>query len=164
MNEQRPIPPVPHPPRQVQQGMPKIGAMPMQPVRNNDADLAPLELVDDLAAAGLPASPPNTAAPQPAAANSVLGPNASKIKAFGVAHDKAHLTKFNRQTTVTGRGAIRVRTFHGRLSDESLAYMDDKINEWLDSHPEIEVKFTTSTVGQYEGKIKEPALILNVWY
>jgi hypothetical protein len=42
--------------------------------------------------------------------------------------------------------------------------MDDKINEWLDGHPEIEIKNVTSTVGLYDGKIKEPALILNVWY
>ena len=42
--------------------------------------------------------------------------------------------------------------------------MDDKINEWLDAHPEIEVKFVTTAVGPYEGKIKEPALVMNVWY
>jgi hypothetical protein len=27
--------------------------------------------------------------------------------------------------------------FHGRLSDDGLAYTDDKINEWLDNHPEV---------------------------
>jgi len=31
----------------------------------------------------------------------------------------------------SGQGACRVRSFHGRLSDEGMAYMDDKINEWL---------------------------------
>ena len=35
---------------------------------------------------------------------------------------------------------------------------------WLDAHPEVEVKFVTSTVGIFEGKMREPALILNLWY
>jgi hypothetical protein len=38
------------------------------------------------------------------------------------------------------------------------------INEWLDDHPEIEVKFVTQTVHVFEGKIREPALVMNVWY
>jgi hypothetical protein len=45
-----------------------------------------------------------------------------------------------------------------------LEYLDDSVNKWLDAHPEVEVKFVTSTVGMYDGKIKELALILNVWY
>jgi hypothetical protein len=148
--------------------MPKIAPMPVQPVGRNDLDLEPLELVDDIAASGAPAPTSSHSAPvataAPSSAQSLPGPNPSKIKAFSVAQEKSHLTKFTRQTTVTGRGAIRVRTFHSRLSDESLAYMDDKINEWLDGHPDIEIKFTTTAIGQYDGKIKEPALVLNVWY
>ena len=42
--------------------------------------------------------------------------------------------------------------------------MDSKINEWLDQHPEIEIKQATTCVGEYEGKIREPALIVNIWY
>lgn len=187
MNEQRPVPPIPQTPRPVPpqpvqhrpappQGMPKIAPMPVQAIGHNDLDLEPLELVDDIAAAGVPTpvspqpapvamgAPAHAPAHATATAPSVLGPNASKIKSFSVAQEKSHLTKFNRQPTVTGRGAIRVRTFHSRLSDESLAYMDDKINEWLDGHPDIEIKFTTCAIGQYDGKIKEPALVLNVWY
>jgi hypothetical protein len=151
MNEPRP--PVPpqgqpqhgghHPPSQ--SGPPKIAGMPVQAVRKDDPNLAPLSLVDE------PAPPPGTAAP------------VSKIKAFGVAGIHAQHT-YKRPTTATGTGAVRVRTFHGRLSDEGLAFMDDKINEWLDQHPEIEVKFASTSIGQYEGKIKEPALIMNVWY
>ena len=72
--------------------------------------------------------------------------------------------RFTRKPVTTGRGACRVRSFHGRLSDEGLAFIDEKINEWLDRHPEIEVKFVTSTTGVFEGKIREPALVLNVWY
>jgi hypothetical protein len=171
MNEQRPVPPIPQGQRpqtqqQSSQGLPKVAPMPIQPVRQNNADLEPLSLVDDIAASSVPARTQGTPGPAPApgTAASVMGPYASKIKAFSVAQDRAHMTKFTRQTTVTGRGACRLRTFHGRLSDEGLAYLDDKVNEWLDTHPEIEVKFCTTTVGQYDGKIKEPALIVNVWY
>lgn len=91
------------------------------------------------------------------------GGGPSKIKAFtGAAH--AHDRQYKRQPVVTGSGAIRVRTFHGRLSEEGMAFMDDKINEWLDQHPEVEVKFVTTNIGTFEGKIRELALVVNVWY
>ena len=90
-------------------------------------------------------------------------PGASKIKAFGITGMRPEHT-WKRKTFATGQGACRIRTFHGRLSDEGMAYMDEKINEWLDAHPDIEVKVVTTSIGQYEGKIKEPALIVNVWY
>ena len=63
---------------------------------------------------------------------------------------------------VTGHGACRVRSFHGRLSDEGLVYMDDKINEWLDNHPEVEIKMVTTSIGQYEGKIRGGNILLSV--
>jgi hypothetical protein len=91
--------------------------------------------------------------------------NVSKIKSIssGSSHvGPAHTYK--RLPNATGQGAVRVRSFHGRLSEEGLAFMDDKINEWLDAHPEIEVKLVTTTIGQFEGKIRESALVLNVWY
>jgi hypothetical protein len=88
---------------------------------------------------------------------------AKKIKAFGVTgQQKSH--NWKRTPATTGAGAVRVRSFHGRLSDQGLGFMDDQINEWLDAHPEVEVKFVTSSVGTYEGKIREPALVLNLWY
>lgn len=99
-------------------------------------------------------------APPITATKSMIQP-LSKIRVEG--HGNQQKT-FNRKTDVTGHGALRVRSFHGRLSDEGLAYMDSKINEWLDQHPEIEVKQATTCVGEYEGKIREPALIVNIWY
>jgi hypothetical protein len=57
-----------------------------------------------------------------------------------------------------------VKTFHGKYSDQGMEHLDDVINEWLDNHPEVEVKFVTSTVNVFEGKIREPALVLNLWY
>jgi hypothetical protein len=41
--------------------------------------------------------------------------------------------------------------------------MDQTINEWLDAHPQYEVKFVNATIGTFTGKIKEPALICQVW-
>lgn len=113
------------------------------PVAAPEISLDPIGLVDE----------------EPAAAID----SAKKIKAFGVAGAvKTH--DWKRKANCSGAGACRVRSFHGRLSDQGLGFMDDQINEWLDSHPEVEVKFVTSSVGQYEGKIREPALVLNLWY
>lgn len=89
-------------------------------------------------------------------------PAPSKIKLMGSVA-QTHAT-YKRQSVCNNLGAIRVRSFHGRLSEEGLQYLDDKINEWLDGHPDIEVKTVTSTIGVFEGKIREPALILNIWY
>lgn len=123
----------------------KVAGMPVQAMpKADDHSLDPISLVDDFDA-------------------SSDTPHTSKIKAFGVAG--MHQEKgYKRKTYASGQGACRVRSFHGRLSDEGMAYMDDKINEWLDNHPDIEVKVVTTTIGQYEGKIKEPALVVNVWY
>jgi hypothetical protein len=152
--QQRPMPAIPAQPRpmpaqpahsQHGAGGAKVAGMPVQAMpKADDHSLDPISLVDDFDA-------------------SSDAPPTSKIKAFGVAGiHQEH--KYKRQTFASGHGACRVRSFHGRLSDEGMAYMDDKINEWLDNHPDIEVKIVTTSIGQYEGKIKEPALVLNVWY
>jgi hypothetical protein len=123
---------------------PKIASMPVIGHKPTDDDLAALEIIGDDA-------PGSADAP-------------SKIKSFGVKSSVAGKHEYTRKPAMTGRGACRVRSFHSRLSDEGLAFMDDKINEWLDRHPEIEIKFVTTTTGVFEGKIREPALVVNVWY
>ena len=88
----------------------------------------------------------------------------SKIK-VNTGGDKHTYTRFKRNAAVTGTGATRVRSFHGRLSDDGLAYTDDKINEWLDNHPEVEVKHVNCIVGPLEGKVTgEQGLIVVIWY
>jgi hypothetical protein len=72
--------------------------------------------------------------------------------------------KWQRQPTSTGHGAVRVRTFHAKLSDQGLEYLDDAINHWLDAHPEVDIKHITTTTGMFDGKFKDLALIVNVWY
>ncbi len=71
---------------------------------------------------------------------------------------------FRRPLNLTGRGATRVRTFHTKLSDTAMSYLDGLINDWLDEHPDIEVKFSNTTVGVVEGKRAEQHLIITVWY
>ena len=86
-----------------------------------------------------------------------------KIQMFGQA--KIHEQReFTRKTTVTGQGASRVRTFHAKIQAESIDFMDDAINAWLDEHPEVEVKFATTTVGTMAGKFPEPNIIMSIWY
>jgi hypothetical protein len=139
-----------------------------------EPDLDPIALVDDEPPTPLPPAPIKPLMPgAPAVPGAIGAPvapgaaqpaQASKIRAFSVAASHQHNINYKRKTNVTGSGICRMRTFHGRLSDEGLAFMDDKINEWLDANPDIEVKFVTSTIGMYDGKIKEPALVMNVWY
>jgi hypothetical protein len=118
-------------------GPPKIAPMPT--IKHEELDLEPIDLVEDSKAIS------------------------QKIRAFGNhTGQKAH--QWKRQPVKTGQGAIRVRSFHGKLSDQGLGYLDDAVNNWLDEHPEVEVKFVTQSVGTFEGKIREPALVLNLWY
>jgi hypothetical protein len=87
-----------------------------------------------------------------------------KIQSFSQAlGGKKHADSWKRKTNVNGTGATHVRTFHCKLNSESVDYMDQQINEWLDNHPDYEVKMVTSSVGEWTGKIKEPALIVTVW-
>jgi len=68
-----------------------------------------------------------------------------------------------RKPVATGTGAMHVKSFHCKLTGESLEFLDKQINDWLDAHPNYEVKFVSSTVGEWLGKLKEPNLILQVW-
>lgn len=84
-----------------------------------------------------------------------------KITAFGT--QKRHEDSWSRTPNTTGSGAIHVKTFHCKLTDDALTYLDQTINEWLDAHPQYEVKFVSSSIGILTGKLKEPALICQVW-
>jgi hypothetical protein len=64
----------------------------------------------------------------------------------------------------TGEGATRVRTFHAKLSEVAIRHLDTQVNLWLEQNPEIEIKFANTTVGTWEGKHPEPAMILTVFY
>ena len=84
-----------------------------------------------------------------------------KITAFEKV--QRHEDRWSRTPNTTGQGAIHVRTFHCKLTEDALTYLDQCVNEWLDAHPQYEVKFVSSTVGTVAGKLKEPHLICQVW-
>lgn len=106
-------------------------------------------------------TPPLDESPLPVAETSAPPGLTPKIRAFE--RERRHEDEWSRTPNTTGTGAIHVRTFHSKLTDDALKYMDDLINEWLDAHPQYEVKFVTSSVGVLTGKTKEPHLICQVW-
>lgn len=71
---------------------------------------------------------------------------------------------FKRPLDSRGIVATRCRTFHCKLSDAAMTFMNDQVNNWLDANEAITVKFATSTIGIVEGKHPEPNLILTVFY
>lgn len=89
------------------------------------------------------------------------GEDGPKIRAFG--ERKVHEEHWKRKPNITGKGAIHVKTFIAKLRLDSIDHLDQQINEWLDTHPEYEVKFVTTTIGPLVGKLKEDALFVNVW-
>jgi len=123
-------------------GPPKIPATPRQAAHAAESD--PIELVEEL----MEDAPPSE----------------RKIQYLGITEGGHKRDNWKRPTTVNGTGATRLRSFHGKYSEQGLEYLDGAVNDWLDNHPDIEVKFVTSTVMTFEGKIREPALVLNVWY
>ena len=108
-------------------------------------------------------SKPASLDPEPVQMADVSGPTAvpKQITAFG--KEKRHEEEWSRTPNANDTGAIHIKTFHSKLTDDALAYMDRQINEWLDAHPEYEVKFASSTVGILSGKVREPHVICNVW-
>jgi hypothetical protein len=100
---------------------------------------------------------PRAVAPQP------VEP-APRIRAFEQRMSGKHEDKgWNRTPNSPGTGAIHVRSFHCKLNTESLEFLDQQINEWLDAHPQYEVKFVTTGVGEWVGKTREPNLVVQVW-
>jgi len=91
--------------------------------------------------------------------SSVVGSN--KIRTFETR--KAHIDHWQRTPNVTGSGAIHVKTFVTKLRLDAIDYLDQQINEWLDNHPEYEVKFVTQSIGTLTGKNTEDALFVSVW-
>lgn len=72
--------------------------------------------------------------------------------------------RYDRPLNKTGQGATRCRTFHAKLNDGAIGFMNEQINEWLDGNTDIEIKSSSSTIGVFEGKSSEPHLILTVLY
>ena len=119
--------------------------------------LHPIEYPDD----GGPEPVPFTRKDKPIEVGSEGGTVSSKITFSSV---KRHEDKWERTPNTPGTGAIHVRTFKAKLSDDGLTYLDQQINEWLDAHPQYEVKNVTTAIGEWSTKLgKEPGIIMSVW-
>lgn len=99
----------------------------------------------------------------PSSADSASSGKSPKIQTFGARLGQRHEDTWERSPNVTGTGAIHCKSFHCKLTGDSLEFLDRQINEWLDLHPQYEVKFVTTSIGTWTGKLKEPNLIVNVW-
>lgn len=70
---------------------------------------------------------------------------------------------WKQKANVTGQGARHVRTFVTKLRLDAIEHMDEQINQWLDAHPDYEVKFATMSTGILSGKLREEAVFMSVW-
>ena len=86
----------------------------------------------------------------------------TKITQFG-GQRLVHAEHWDRTPNVTGTGAIHVKTFVSKLRLDAVEHLDSQVNEWLDAHPEYEVKFVTTCVGSLVGKNTEEAMFMSVW-
>jgi hypothetical protein len=87
-----------------------------------------------------------------------------KIRAFAQSMESGHHGReWIRGTNKDGTGATHVKSFHCKLAGDALVYLDEQINEWLDTHPDYEVKLVTTSVGEWTGKMKEPHMVVQVW-
>ena len=135
------VAPAHHPQPAHPTGPAKIAPMPAIPPSNHNEEA--IELIDDGEASA------EVIHKKIKAFGGIEGPKATKWKRDPLAHDKS---------------PMRVRTFHAKLSDQGLEYLDDAINHFIDDHPEVHVKFVTTNIGMFDGKFKDFALIVNVWY
>jgi hypothetical protein len=119
----------------------------------------------NISSIGVKPLPPTTARPTGTESAVVIDePPPPKIQAFEQRSGRKHEDTWSRSPNVTGTGAIHCKSFHCKLNDEALGYLDQQINEWLDAHPQYEVKFTTTVSGEWQGKMgKEIHMVVQVW-
>ncbi|MFQ5592281.1 MAG: hypothetical protein ACE5HE_14055 [Phycisphaerae bacterium] len=73
-------------------------------------------------------------------------------------------SRFTRPLDPKGANATRCRTFHCKITEGAVGYFNSQINDWLDSNPDITIKFANSSIGVFEGKHSEPNLIITLFY
>lgn len=96
--------------------------------------------------------------------------SSTNIRAFGAAESGVSSTikfddsKFNRSLQPDAGNATRCRVFHSKLNEGAIAFMSDQVNAWIDSRPDITIKFAQTTIGVFEGKQKDQNLIVTIFY
>lgn len=94
---------------------------------------------------------------------------ASQIRAGGdtLAGSAAQLVDdihYKRPLDPKAPAATRCRTFHAKLNDGAVAYMNNQVNEWVDQNPNITIKSSSTTIGVWEAKKADPHMIVTVFY
>ena len=89
----------------------------------------------------------------------------TEMKAFGAGHGLGVKAggEFKRALNVTGHGATRCKFYHSKIAAPSLEFMENQINQWLDSE-KVEVKYISQVIGIMEGKTPVPNLVVMIWY
>jgi hypothetical protein len=82
----------------------------------------------------------------------------------GLAVGSTEEHSFRRDLLRGSPNATRCKTFHCKLADGPMNFMNEQINDWVDGDEEIEIKFATATIGVVEGKHVDPHLIVTVYY
>ena len=119
-----------------------------------DEELSPIALPDEDASEGTQGVA--------AASSSIYGFSGDTFSGGGKAlRDES---KYNRRLEPNAPAATRCRTFHAKLNEGAVAFMNDQINSWVDSEADIRIKFASSTIGIFEGKHADPNLIVTVFY
>ena len=72
--------------------------------------------------------------------------------------------RFKRPLDPKTSAASRCRTFHCRISQGAVDFLNEQVNDWLDQNKDITIKFSNTVIGMFEGKHTEPNLILTVFY
>lgn len=72
--------------------------------------------------------------------------------------------RFQRRLDPKSPFATRCRTFHCKLSEGAIEFLNNQINEWLDNNEDVAVKFVQSNIGPFEGKHTEPNMILTLFF
>jgi hypothetical protein len=151
-----------HPQHPQQHGQPHARPAPPMPVPSDDGDLVELSEDDDSLA--LVEDETTPAAAGSASGGPAAAPREPKKIIKWDAGSLYKNEQWKRIPHNSGTGPVRVKSFHGKLSEQGLEYIDHAINEWLDNHPEYEVKNVTTNIGMFEGKFRDFAMIINVWY
>lgn len=93
-------------------------------------------------------------------ASSAVRAIGAAARGVGATHSKS---AFKRSLNINGQGATRCRVFRSRIAGPALDFMENQINQWLDTEA-IEVKNVGHIIGTMEGKTPEPNVIVMVWY
>lgn len=127
-----------------QDELPELEPLPLDPSELGDPEPAPEEAPISLVDAP------------------VVEEHTQKIQAFGRAGQHTE-KQYRRALNLDGTGATRCKIFHCKMAPGPIDYMEQQINEWIDTH-EIEVKFVSQSVGSLEGKTTELNLFMSVWF